>query len=167
MATAGHPNDQYTAGDGGRLFLSARIPTSSTPINNFGTLVINYNFFTVPDDMQIYYDGVKIFEHRIDQRHRHVLGGFRSGSFHEHCDCDERAGHESRHQGDLWTYTASVITPSPNLSYATFSENTNLTTTPIKFATPPFGGGAPPSPRRSCCRMASRAWRRETTPQDR
>ncbi len=43
--------------------------------------------------------------------------------------------------GDAWTYTASVITK--NITYAVFSENTNLATIPIKFAVPPFGGGTP------------------------
>ncbi len=38
--------------------------------------------------------------------------------------------------GDQWTFSAGGV--STNFYYLTFTEDTNLTATPIKFATPPF-----------------------------
>ena len=46
--------------------------------------------------------------------------------------------------GDLWSYQATEI--SQSIVYALFTEDTNLTTTPIKFAVPPFGSAAPLPP---------------------
>ena len=67
-----------------------------------------------------------------------VRGGFRAGRLDEHRNPDERAGTKSQHQRrPVRNYTATVVTR--NTTYAFFTENTNLTTLPIKFAVPPFG----------------------------
>ncbi len=42
----------------------------------------------------------------------------------------------STNRSDAWTYTAGGVLT--NYAYLTFTEDTNLTTTPIKFAVPPF-----------------------------
>ncbi|WP_040549743.1 hypothetical protein [Pedosphaera parvula] len=40
---------------------SAPATNSFTPVPNFGSLVIDYNFYTVPDTMDVYYNDVNIF----------------------------------------------------------------------------------------------------------
>ena len=43
--------------------------------------------------------------------------------------------------GDAWTYTVNALQTNP-YTYLVLTEDTNKTTTPIKFAVPPFVGGA-------------------------
>ena len=35
---------------------------------NQGTLIINYNFYQIPDDLRVYYDGARIFDSRLIER---------------------------------------------------------------------------------------------------
>jgi subtilisin-like proprotein convertase family protein len=108
---------------------------------NFGTLVIDYNMYTIPDWLRVIYDGQDIFDSGLISYTGEFSINFGPGTSSSIEIEMNPPGTNPATNGDLWTYTASVITQE--ISYATFTENTNLTTTPIKFATPPFGAGAP------------------------
>jgi subtilisin-like proprotein convertase family protein len=101
---------------------------------NQGSLLITYDFFSVPDTMHVYYGGVRIFDSGL-------LSG--SGSF----TVDYGPGTSTsvtiimNEGGDPnqieWDYTVTGL--EREINYAVFSEDTNFATVPIKFATPPFG----------------------------
>ena len=57
---------------------------------------------------------------------------------------DEPGTNPNGTNGDLWEYQVTEITRQ--IEYAWFTEDTNLTTTPIKFAVPPFGSSLPLPP---------------------
>ncbi len=119
---------------------TANANTNVIPINsanNAGTLIINYNMLQAPDDMRVYYGGVRIFDSGL------VSGaGTFSVDFGPGVDpnvvivMNENGNPDPTTQ---WTYSATVITKT--ITYATFTEDTNKTTLPIKFAVPPFGAG--------------------------
>lgn len=102
-----------------------------------GSLTVDYQFFTVPDQMTVYYEGVLLHDTgMIGGAGRFVVNygpgistqvEFRMNEF----------GNPS--PTTAWNYTVSDINRVNN--YLTFTENTNRTRTPIKFLAPPF---APP-----------------------
>ena len=104
-----------------------------------GTLQINYNFWNIqPDEMVVYYQGSVVFDSGV------VLGG---GVF----NVPYGPGTDTKATivmnpafnpgyGDRWDYT--VDSDQLYYAYLVLTENTNLTTTPIKFAPVPFNGTA-------------------------
>jgi len=99
-----------------------------------GVLIINYNFFTVPDVMDVF-----------DNFGQHIFhSGFISGS--NTFNIPYGPGVTSltiiMNQGNnpvdttAWTYTPIVV--SEDFTYLTFTDDTNLTEIPIKFAIPPY-----------------------------
>jgi len=103
---------------------------------NRGTLLIDYTFFTIPDQMRVYYDNALIYD-----------TGLVSGS-NQTFSVDFGPGADTNlvitmNEGDnadtntQWRYTATVIASS--LNYLVLTEDTDKTTTPIKFAPPPLG----------------------------
>jgi subtilisin-like proprotein convertase family protein len=109
-----------------------------------GTLLINYQFFTVPDDMRIYYNGTRIFDSGLISGGGTFAVDFGPGpSTMVTIIMNELGSNPSGPTSDAWNYTLNEI--SKSITYATFTEDTNKTTLPIKFAVPPFGG-APPIP---------------------
>ncbi len=114
------------------------IPTGG----NQGTLIINYDFFSVPDTMHVYYDGIKILDSGLISGAGTFQVDFGPGlSTNVTIIIDENSPSTT---GDLWQYTATVI--ESKINYAVFTEDTNKTTLPIKFATPPFGTVTIPPP---------------------
>ena len=112
-------------------------PIASTtvigPVQPEGNIQVDYDFFSVPDRMTIYYDGNQIFDSGL------VSG---AGSF---C-VDYGPGAATNlvlvmNEGNnsnpftAWQYTATIYS---GYTYAIFTENTNLAKLPIKFVTPPF-----------------------------
>jgi len=109
-----------------------------------GTFPISYNFFTVPDQMTVYY-GTNLVPANLIYN-----SGYASGSSNITVSFPPLSPTEissnltivmnqfgnTNSGGDLWTYQAGGI--STNYYYLTFTDDTNLTTTPIKFAPPPF-----------------------------
>ncbi|MGH7951755.1 MAG: S8 family serine peptidase, partial [Limisphaerales bacterium] len=106
---------------------------------NVGTLVIDYNFETIPDSMDVYYDGVDIFSTftnnpgnpPVDQTFYIPFGPGVSTNITIVMNQNGNADTNT-----AWTYTPYVI--SEDYNYLTFTEDTNLTDIPIKFAIPPF-----------------------------
>jgi subtilisin-like proprotein convertase family protein len=106
---------------------------------NQGTLIINYNFFTIPDQMQIFYDQKLLFDSGLIPGSGTFSVNFGPGTS-TNVQIVMNKGNNSD-PNTLWDYTATVVT-SVGISYLVLTENTNLTTTPIKFAIPPFGGAS-------------------------
>ena len=112
------------------------------PVPNVGTLVIDYNFYTQPDSMDVYYDGVDIFSTTSLNPPSGLISG--AGTFTVPYGRGVSTNivivmNQNGNPGgtnDQWTYTPRVV--SEDYNYVTFTENTNLTDTPIKFAVPPY-----------------------------
>ncbi|MDD5139466.1 MAG: S8 family serine peptidase [Verrucomicrobiales bacterium] len=125
---------------------SSQADTNFIPVGlAAGLLTINYNFFTVPDQMTVYY-GTNNFLTPI------VGGdtGMTSGSGQFNVSFPAGTGYLTVIMNqytnaalpgqDLWNYTAGGV--QTNFVYLTFTDDTNLTTIPIKFAPTPFVSAA-------------------------
>ncbi|MEP6662177.1 MAG: S8 family serine peptidase [Verrucomicrobiota bacterium] len=105
----------------------------STPLNS-GILQIDYDFFDVPDQMQIYYDTLLIYDTGLINGAGSLTIPFGPG-------IDTNVfivmnGNGNPNPVTAWTYTVTAL--SGEIVHATFSDNTNLALVPIKFAIPPF-----------------------------
>ncbi len=121
-----------------------------------GTIPITYNFYTAPDEMTIYYgtntDPANVIYDTGVTNNQYVSGppyiatntipvtftlnfAPTNGVVSTYLTIvmDQFL---SPNRADAWTYTAGGTLT--NYAYLTFTEDTNLTTTPIKFAVPPF-----------------------------
>ncbi|HTX21011.1 MAG TPA: LamG-like jellyroll fold domain-containing protein [Candidatus Aquilonibacter sp.] len=133
--------------------------TNYLPVDPAGeTVPITYNFYTVPDEMTIYdgsdptnfYIGSPTFLYDTGFTNNPPLpgGGGDENTQPETIDVTSQPGYTNitiimnefgnpySAGGDAWTYTAGA--QLTNFQYLVFTEDTNLTTTPIKFAVPPF-----------------------------
>jgi subtilisin-like proprotein convertase family protein len=101
---------------------------------NSGILIIDYDFFPIPDDMRVYYDGNRIFDSGMISGPGRFAIEFGPGASSSITILMNEGGNSNTNT--QWTYTAMVVNGTFN--YLTFTENTNLATVPIKFAPPPF-----------------------------
>ncbi|HEU6449022.1 MAG TPA: S8 family serine peptidase [Verrucomicrobiae bacterium] len=138
---AGHLNvltNYYGTEDSGDV----NAETNVIPAPNFGTLIIHYNFLDAPDSMDVYYDGTDIFS--IYTNNPPDGSG---GNLEETFTIPYGPGaatnitiimnqNGNTNADTQWSYTPSVVYYDYN--YLTFTEDTNLTDIPIKFAIPPF-----------------------------
>ncbi len=112
------------------------------PVNNSGTLIVNYDMFTLPDRMDIYYDGVDIYSTASMNPPTGLVSGAGTISIpygpgvSDHLvivmnqngnPSDSATRGSSRPRSSIRTY-----------SYLTFTDDTNLSQVPIKFAIPPY-----------------------------
>ncbi|HZT21808.1 MAG TPA: LamG-like jellyroll fold domain-containing protein [Verrucomicrobiae bacterium] len=112
------------------------------PVPNVGTLLINYDFFTQPDALAVYYDGVNIFSTTNLNPPTGLISG--SGQFRipygpglsSNLVVVMNPGGNPGTTNDAWTFTPMVVAEDYN--YLTFTDDTNLAQVPIKFAIPPF-----------------------------
>jgi subtilisin-like proprotein convertase family protein len=119
-----------------------------------GTLPISYNFYTVPDQMTVYY-GTNLVPANLIYNSGLVGGSSNitvsfpplsaTGISSNLTIVMNQFGNPSA-TGDLWTYSAGGV--STKFYYLTFTDDTNITTppipspmTPIKFAPTPFVPG--------------------------
>jgi subtilisin-like proprotein convertase family protein len=99
-----------------------------------GTLAIYYNFYSLPDEMAVYDQGNNLI---FDSG---MISG--SGVFNvayvnsSYLTIKMNPNGNSGGPGDLWDYTVSAL--QARQTYLVLTEDTNKTTTPIKFAPPPF-----------------------------
>ncbi len=141
-------------------------PQANTNIINVGfasgTFPITYDFFTVPDQMTVYYGtnvipANLIFDTGMTNNPPSGGGGAQSTIPTPISVTFPPAGVSANStyltivmnqfgnpaltngQGTAWTYTAGGVLT--NNYYLTFTEDTNLTTTPIKYAVPPLVPG--------------------------
>ena len=106
-----------------------------------GTLPISWNFFNIPDQMTVY-DTTNNFT----TNNLIFDTGMVSGSGQTNLAFTTTSGYltiimnqfgnTNGANGDQWTYTAGGVVT--NFYYLVLTENTNQTTTPIKFAPTPF-----------------------------
>jgi subtilisin-like proprotein convertase family protein len=123
---------------------------------NGGAVPITYNFYTVPDEMTVY-DGTNAADFYIGSPTFLYDTGFTSNSpagpgaqntipvtvtvnsqpgYTNIVIIMNQFGNSYATRGDAWTYTAGAAVT--NYEYLMFTEDTNLTTLPIKYAVPPF-----------------------------
>ena len=97
-----------------------------------GTLEVDYDFFSLPDRMTVYYENELLFDSGL------VSGGgtfsvdFSGFSTNLTIIMNEGGNQQ---QGTLWVITAKILT---GVTYANFTDNTTLARLPIKFEPPPF-----------------------------
>jgi hypothetical protein len=109
------------------------------PVPNSGTLLLNYTSFTIPDDLVVSYDGNVI----LDTGFISVTNGSYTVNYGPGIATNlvitvNPNGNPFDPNGtnNLWTYTPTVVTANDN--FLVFTENTNKTQLPIKFAPTPF-----------------------------
>ena len=111
--------------------------TSSSVINlatATGTLSIFYNFYTQPDEMAVYdQGGALIFDSGLISGSGVFNVAYANSSF---VTIVMNPFGNPGDSGDLWDYTVDAL--QGKQSYLVLTEDTNKTTTPIKFAPPPF-----------------------------
>jgi subtilisin-like proprotein convertase family protein/sugar lactone lactonase YvrE len=113
---------------------------------NQGSLTVSYNMFNIPDEMTIYYGTNSatfntnsgnpdfLFDSGLVSGSSNVTVNFGPGTSTYLTIIMNQFGNTN--SGTGWTY--SINGTIPVFNYLTFTEDTNLTTVPIKFATPPF-----------------------------
>ncbi len=115
-------------------------PETSTNIivpglTNNGTLTIGYNFFTLPDELLVLYpDGTTNFDSGMISG----SGVFSIAYTNAPLTFIMNPFGNNSGPGDAWTYTVEALQTN-QFTYLVLTEDTNKTTTPIKFAVPPFG----------------------------
>lgn len=97
-----------------------------------GTLNINYNFYDLPDDMHVYYQGTLIFDSGSISNGGTTNITFGPGASSLVSIVMNEGG--STNGSTVWTYTLTWVRPSH--IYLTFTDITNLAQTPIKYALP-------------------------------
>ena len=106
---------------------------------NSGVVTINYDLLVLPDTIDVYYDGVDIWHFDPPYTGSDISGttniNYGPGSSTEVSIVINQGGN-TNYPGTAWEYTA--LTTSAKYLYLDFTEDTNLTTTPIKFAPTPF-----------------------------
>ncbi|MGA2867684.1 MAG: LamG-like jellyroll fold domain-containing protein [Verrucomicrobiota bacterium] len=116
---------------------------------NGGVIPITYNFFTIPDEMTIY-AGTNPATFNLNSSPLYNSGfisnsppvfmttniNYPPGISNVTIIMNEFGNPFDAGGGDAWTYTAGATVT--NFEYLTFTDDTNLTDVPIKFAVPPF-----------------------------
>jgi subtilisin-like proprotein convertase family protein len=112
-------------------------PAGATNVYDFkqtsGTIPISWEFYTVPDQMDVYYESNLIFTTGLVSGSGTTNIPYGPGSSTQITVVMDATYHPP---ATLWTYTIGGT--QTNYEYLTFTEDTNLTTTPIKYAVPPF-----------------------------
>jgi subtilisin family serine protease/subtilisin-like proprotein convertase family protein len=135
------------SGIGSNLSTTNIVPVSSTggpdaatntvdTGQNSGTIQIDYNFFDVPDTMHIYYDGVLIFDSGQVRGAGTFNVTFGPGASTVLTIVMNEGGNPV--PTTAWEYTLTAA--HSEYTFFTFTENTNKTITPIKYASTPFNG---------------------------
>jgi subtilisin-like proprotein convertase family protein len=139
-----------TSGMGATIAVTNIVPVSSsggagTTLNvinvamDTGTLSIFYNFYTLPDEMVIDdQSGAQIFDSGMISGSGEFNVAYANSSF---LTIKMNPNGNNGGSGDLWDYTVSAL--QARQTYLVLTENTNLTTTPIKFAPTPFVSAIP------------------------
>jgi subtilisin-like proprotein convertase family protein/subtilisin family serine protease len=118
--------------NGGPLAVTNSIDTGATG----GTLTIDYDFITLADRMTVYYQGAQLLDTGFINGAGRLVVNYGPGVSTQVDIVMNEGGNPEPTTG--YNYTVSSI--SQTHSHLVFTEKTNLTTTPIKFAAPPFVG---------------------------
>jgi subtilisin-like proprotein convertase family protein len=101
---------------------------------NNGILIVDYQFFDIPDDLRVYYDGNRIFDSGLISGAGRFVVDFGPGASSSVTILMNEGGNSNTNTA--WNYTATVV--SGDFAYFTFTEDTNYAKLPVKFAPPPF-----------------------------
>jgi subtilisin-like proprotein convertase family protein len=115
---------------GGSAAATNTIDTGKTS----GTITISYDMLAIPDRMVVQYQGATIFDSGLVSGTGITNISYGPGSSTLVTIIMNPGGNSDTNTA--WHYT--VTSTQAKYYYLTFTENTNLTTTPIKFAPPPF-----------------------------
>ena len=137
-----------TNGAGATILVTNTLPVSSNGSavpntnsfdtgTNAGTVVINYNMYTLPDEMVVY-NGTNLL---ADTGFVSGTGTLTLNYTNSPIITIEMNPNGNTNSTTLWTYTATSTLAK--YSYLDFTENTNLANTPIKFAPTPFVSPTP------------------------
>lgn len=122
------------AANGGPASNSVAIDTGATT----GKIAIDYDFYEVPDQMTVYYEGNLLYDTgMISDAGRLNLTYGPGNSTVVEIRMNEFG---NTNTSTAWSYTVS--SSSSIHSYLTFTDNTNRATTPVKFALPPFNNAS-------------------------
>jgi subtilisin-like proprotein convertase family protein len=99
-----------------------------------GVLTVNYNFYTLPDTLHVYYEGVRIFDSGSVSNSGTWAIPYGPGTSTIVTLVMDEGGNTNANTA--WDYT--VISSHEEMLYATFTEDSTLTTTPVKFAPLPL-----------------------------
>ena len=102
---------------------------------NSGTISITWDFLQQPDWMHVYYDGNLLLDTGVARGTGSTNLTYGPGNS-TLITIVMNQGDNTNELGTAWSYTVGSV--MANYVYATFTENTNETITPIKFAIPPF-----------------------------
>lgn len=108
--------------------------------HNSGSVSIIYDFYTFPDRMQVYYETNLLFDSGLVSNTGGTNFNFGPGTETWLTVVMNAGG--SQDTNTAWYYR--ITTTHPDVRYAFFTEDTNRTSTPIKFAAPPFKAATPP-----------------------
>jgi subtilisin-like proprotein convertase family protein len=103
------------------------------PVPTSGTLLINYDFFTVPDSMIVYYDGLVLTNTGLISGAGTLTIPYGPGIGNSITIVMNQGGNPNQ---TAWTYTPSVV--DLDYTYFTFTENPDQAQTPVKFAGQPY-----------------------------
>ncbi|MGC8887179.1 MAG: S8 family serine peptidase [Verrucomicrobiia bacterium] len=101
---------------------------------NMGFVRVDYDFYTIPDTLRIYYDGNLLYDSGLVAGSNSVLVSFGPG-LSTNIEIVVNEGNNNN-VNTRWDYVATVL--SGQIVYTTFTENTNLAKVPIKFAPTPY-----------------------------
>ena len=88
---------------------------SFTPVSNFGNLVIDYNFYSVPDTMDIYYNGLNIFSSGPVSGSGEFVIPYEPGPSSDFTIVIDQAGVLS--PTTLWSYQLTAVVPEPSSAW--------------------------------------------------
>jgi hypothetical protein len=103
-----------------------------------GTLIVDYEFYSLPDTLHVYYDGLLIFDSGSVSNGGRFVVDFGPGSSTEVVLVMNEGNNTNI--DTAWDYQASVV--SPYTTYLVFTEDTATAPADIKFAVPPFASGS-------------------------
>ena len=108
-------------------------------VQNQGILLVDYDFYALPDTMHVYYDDALIFDSGSMSNSGQFNIAFGPGVSTNLVIIMNEGNNDDTNT--LWEYTAGVASPTPG--NVAFTDDTNLAQVPIKFAPTPFvAGGA-------------------------
>src|SRR5262249_19705337 len=106
------------------------------PVQPEGNIQVDYDFFSVPDRLTIYYEDTQIFDSGVVSGAGTFSVDYGPGAA-TNVIIVMKQGNKAK-ASTLWQKNATVY---GGYTYTRFTENTNLTITPIKFGTAPFTNG--------------------------
>jgi subtilisin-like proprotein convertase family protein len=104
------------------------------PVTNSGVLIIDYNFYQIPDTLDVYYDGVDIFSSGPVSYTGTFTIPYGPGASTNIMIIMNQGNNTNTLTG--WYYTPTVV--NEDYAYLTFTEDPSLSQVPIKFAVPPY-----------------------------